>query len=760
MLVFFSVFLFIALNTFIQVNCNENLFRNSSHRFTLDNFQQDNIYSTLYIAADKFQSIGFWEDVFTEESIPHVSKGCNDALYTFTSQTNDPYNSLIYLVDSFAKPPKGVLEGNFKWLGDWNECKELNNTRYVRIVIPVVPLLGYVVSFVGLSLAPDIGICLPAACSNKNDTLNIIDHVLSLIQPYVPIILPDIFNTSTFEVIFEQTDSLDGVSYLAITVIALIIMLVIVGSIVHLITGFLGKFNSWRDTLNILPTVHIKPSQYPDFHYLSNSEFDLQGGRNEEGYPIEYSIRNKSLISKIKVRLVNSFRCFSLFSNIKLLLNSHSHSSHSINCLSGLRSLSMLWILMCHSYFWLLLTGAIADVENMLYYDLPLFTFTISWNGFASLDTLFAISGCLAIYNSFKQLENHTNYLIFVLRYYLYHILRIVPTYYALVLIMWGLTPYIGTGPMWSSAVRKIVGNCEDYWWTNALFINTFYPTNLLDSCLSWSWYIVLEMQFILLSPLFIIPAHYFRVCFSLILPISVFIISTAAMLLVLFINDINSYIYYLVNNYLGLFNLKDLLDNAQVMTEAMVNQYYTKFYLRIPPYLAGMVAGYFLYKIPNWRKFCKNVKIFDRVLAVICMIISPISVILLIVLMFTPNWLFHGMPIVPGLVYTLLSVVKNLWGIGIAALIFTLTLGFGGPLGKILTWKVWAPLSRLTLMAYLIHPIVMTVFYLTLRRTISYDSLPFSFIIAGLMVATYAVASVFTILIYLPIKNLLKEFQ
>ena len=41
---------------------------------------------------------------------------------------------------------------------------------------------------------------------------------------------------------------------------------------------------------------------------------------------------------------------------------------------------------------------------------------------------------------------------------------------------------------------------------------------------------------------------------------------------------------------------------------------------------------------------------------------------------------------------------------------------GFGGVINKYLSWSFWVPLSHLTFMAYLFHPLVYVLMYRTMR--------------------------------------------
>mgnify|MGYP001804370104 CR=1 FL=1 len=44
------------------------------------------------------------------------------------------------------------------------------------------------------------------------------------------------------------------------------------------------------------------------------------------------------------------------------------------------------------------------------------------------------------------------------------------------------------------------------------------------------------------------------------------------------------------------------------------------------------------------------------------------------------------------------------------------------GPIGEVLNWSGWAPLSRLTYAAYLIHPIVMEVYFKNMFQLIYFE--------------------------------------
>ncbi|KAJ8018167.1 Nose resistant to fluoxetine protein 6 [Holothuria leucospilota] len=58
---------------------------------------------------------------------------------------------------------------------------------------------------------------------------------------------------------------------------------------------------------------------------------------------------------------------------------------------------------------------------------------------------------------------------------------------------------------LWGPRTPYYVGKqrCAEYWWTTMLFINNIYP-NMTDLCMKWTWYLANDMQFFIVSPLFI----------------------------------------------------------------------------------------------------------------------------------------------------------------------------------------------------------------------------------------------------------------
>ncbi|GFU10753.1 transposable element Tcb1 transposase [Trichonephila clavipes] len=60
---------------------------------------------------------------------------------------------------------------------------------------------------------------------------------------------------------------------------------------------------------------------------------------------------------------------------------------------------------------------------------------------------------------------------------------------------------YLGSGPLWN--YKETDPNCQAYWWWNLLYFNNFLTA--ANQCIPWSWYLANDMQFYVLSPLFMV---------------------------------------------------------------------------------------------------------------------------------------------------------------------------------------------------------------------------------------------------------------
>lgn len=99
---------------------------------------------------------------------------------------------------------------------------------------------------------------------------------------------------------------------------------------------------------------------------------------------------------------------------------------------------------------------------------------------------------------------------------------------------------------------------------------------------------------------------------------------------------------------------------------------------------------------------------------------------------------------------YSALS--RPLWACATGWMIFACMTKQGGVVQSILSAPCFAPLSRLTYPAFLVHPIVMAVFYGSRQSSFHFSHYLMLYLILGNIVITYASAFVLSALVELPL--------
>lgn len=109
--------------------------------------------------------------------------------------------------------------------------------------------------------------------------------------------------------------------------------------------------------------------------------------------------------------------------------------------------------------------------------------------GFYAVDCFFLMSGFLAGYLLLKRMRDNRS-CVGILEMYFHRWCRLVPSLAMCTLFALYIVPYLLEGPLIYNYKSLIVANCNDYWWSNLLFINNFVPWAMFDECIPWVWYL------------------------------------------------------------------------------------------------------------------------------------------------------------------------------------------------------------------------------------------------------------------------------
>ncbi|XP_071955724.1 nose resistant to fluoxetine protein 6-like [Antedon mediterranea] len=424
--------------------------------------------------------------------------------------------------------------------------------------------------------------------------------------------------------------------------------------------------------------------------------------------------------------------CFSLLVNGRHILKTK-QGEQSLGALNGIRVISLWWVILGHSY-----ANPIYVVTNILtpFDAITRFTFQAIVNATFSVDSFFFLSGLLVTYLTLKYLQKNDGKLNWLM-FYVHRYLRLTPIYMLVIFMFTTLTPYFGTGAFYTFAfdpepvgVESQVSLCQKYWWTNLLYINNLYPTSLQTNCLGWGWYLANDMQFYIISPFVVyLLYHYFYAG----------VVMWMSLLIACFGSLIGVSIKYNVTT-------KFIPDDLQ-QKNFTADELYARPWARISPFLVGMAIGYILYKYKDRVRM----NLFSVIMGWILASAIGVSVV------YGLYGNYHDKPLGEAESVLYITLSRFAWAVALGWVAFACVTGYGGPVNSLLSWSFWIPLSRMNYGAYLLHPIIMMVFYYTQPDFIYYTgSLMVYFYVANVVLA-YAAAFVLSITVEAPFMGLEK---
>lgn len=647
-----------------------------------------------------------------------VSFGClNDTEQLLLDiQARKPY--ALEMLDADAKIPSGLLQGHWFWFGSYDECvsvqsSDLHNDH--RITGQYCPVSLDIMS--KLTTRPvTLGLCVPGNCS-ASDVSILLSIVMTLMNTTDKIL----------GVVCEQDTNYSGGAITGLVVCGIVGLLVCVGTLVDIVLRYTDGGTQKKGV--------IKPS---------NGHINNPSERTGLLSSTSVSLDENPLISSGKGNtwplLTSLMTSFSFIKNTEKLVRTTTASS-PLSSLNGMRVLSMWWVILGHTYVFVFSTPVLQNGTKAVKL-VNRFSFQAILNGTFSVDTFFFMSGVLVMYLCMKDISEKNGRTRWGM-FYFHRFWRLTPAYAFCLMFLATLVRHMMVGPM------KIMMNsyyendpCQTKWWANLLYINNFYPNNgaLNTQCMAWSWYLANDMQFFIISPIIIILLRRNRyvgigTCVFLIVACS-------------FIRLMTSFEY-------------GIRIPSQLVTEHKddpysVNPLYNRPYTRITPYIVGMLLGYILHK-NNCRTRLTKISVLVGWLFAVVTGSLPVYGLY--------DYYKHGDYGMNGGITDASQEVSAIyigfsrlsWSVALAWVVYACATGYGGPVNNILSWKIWAPLGRLTYCAYLVHPIVMMLYIYSMKTAFFIDDTIMIYLFFGNLVASYLVAFVVSMVIEAPMMGLEK---
>ncbi|XP_076252786.1 nose resistant to fluoxetine protein 6-like isoform X2 [Rhynchophorus ferrugineus] len=443
------------------------------------------------------------------------------------------------------------------------------------------------------------------------------------------------------------------------------------------------------------------------------SVVDLTTKRNLCSSDLEVNMSDVKSLHNIRKRktCMRIILAFSALRNGKRILSVDRIPDDSISCLHGLRFLSIVWIIMVHTFLAAFGIGINRGLRRQTEEN---FMFQTISNATFSVDTFFFISGLLItllfLRNNdrrklpIKQLFSIKILFLDILRLLsmiVYRFLRLTPAYFLVLNVNEIIMKNIHSNSVFSPAIFDHV-TCKKYWWRNVLYINNFFPQQ--EFCMLWSWYLANDSQFYVIASILLIIAVKNAKSFK----------AVSVTLGILLISSwIATFVIAMKNKYVA--TVKDPF--------ALFDELYDKPWMRIGPYLIGMIVGW--------------------ILSLSCL-----------------ASLVYGLGkdgLVPPASAFYVAFGHTAWGLSIAWITVACCSGYGGCLNSIFSWKLFLPVSRLTYCAYLVHPMMMCFTNFVLDGPIHMHTFFMMVMFFGNLVITFLVAFVISIGFEAPMINILK---
>ncbi|PSN33204.1 hypothetical protein C0J52_23307, partial [Blattella germanica] len=546
--------------------------------------------------------------------------------------------------DATGRYTSQFLFGNYYWLGSYTVCQQLPGAAYTvaKLRVNVTGLLSPPARDVSL------GLCLPASC-DRTDVL----HLMQMTSPPAVSVLatrsvPDPDFTMWHE---------PGL-YILTVVVAVMAVLVAAG------TGYDMLLQRRKQTTDI-KNPGANECNGNHLSYTSSGPTDVVKPEISED-------KNKQGL------LSQCLLCFSAWTNLQKICDTRTEDS--LACIHGMRVFSLLWVIAGHTCMF---TFPISDNKGFRQLVEQDFLFQSISNGAFSVDTFFFLSGVMVSYLFFKNAKKmaeskknlgtvamlKNNSLQFV-GVFTYRYLRLTPPY----LFILGVTQlnsrwFYHNSVMHNPFMVRDQATCPDYWWRNALYINTLFPVK--DMCMIWSWYLANDTQFYTLGIiLLLLSAKYFKLSVTALFTFLVSSWFTTAVIV------LNTHHTPSIEEPLGLFD-----------------ELYDKPWTRLGPYVVGMCAG--------WILCTTDCKI--RMHKALVVTGWALSIGMTFVLV---HGLYGHLSPITSAAYVALS--HTAWAIAVAWIVIACSTGNGGYVNQFLSCKFLIPFSRITYCAYLVHPLVM----------------------------------------------------
>eukprot|EP01017_Pseudomicrothorax_dubius_P003245 TRINITY_DN10416_c0_g2_i1.p1 TRINITY_DN10416_c0_g2~~TRINITY_DN10416_c0_g2_i1.p1 ORF type:complete len:647 (-),score=128.85 TRINITY_DN10416_c0_g2_i1:27-1967(-) len=192
-------------------------------------------------------------------------------------------------------------------------------------------------------------------------------------------------------------------------------------------------------------------------------------------------------------------KLFDPVENFKKFAADGGRGDPNLRFFNGLRFFMIYWVIFGHQYmFSMLLSSNIQDYADLFKDPFTLMVYAAEF----SVDVFFVMSGFFFVFIFQRRYAKKSFGVVDYGLTLLHRILRLVPSYGVVILLVYRIMQFFGKGPLWQVYIQTQDSNCSENAWADILFVNNIALGNKLKSdCIGWGWYLGCDMQIFLIMP-------------------------------------------------------------------------------------------------------------------------------------------------------------------------------------------------------------------------------------------------------------------
>ncbi|XP_070142906.1 nose resistant to fluoxetine protein 6 [Drosophila kikkawai] len=354
-----------------------------------------------------------------------------------------------------------------------------------------------------------------------------------------------------------------------------------------------------------------------------------------------------------------------------------SSNPNVISCLNGIRCLSLIWVVYLHEHMYSLISPNINFTHAISWLEKPFASFFL--HGYFSVDSFLFIGGLLVSMTALRTMEK-TKGKLNVPMMYVHRIIRILPVLAMAILVYMKMMPIVSGGPLFKSGFHGKEA-CENGWYWDLLFVQNYATENV---CLDQSWYLAVDMQLYIISPLLLIALYKWGKK------------AAAGILVLIVLLSGCLFATQMVNHY-------SMMRNKGGADSEANAKLYLATHTHAAPWLIGFLFGYFLH-LNRGKEFELN-----RLVVWSGWVLS-LSMIFTSIFALYPagKWSAPALSTVEESLYYTLTRVG--WPLALCWIVLACMQGYGSLANSLLSSPLWQPLSRLSYSIFIWHMFVQEV--------------------------------------------------